>query len=356
MDKEDNKLFQIMTFDGGGIRGALVSALLRRLQGDFKDLLNNVDLFAGTSTGSAIALSLANKKTPEDLTALYSTKEMKFVFGKSRWNFLRPKHSNDNLRALLERNFPDIQDGSGTRKLMLSDLPKKVLVTSFKLDNQRTRNWNPVFFHNYDNEESRLEPSSSEPVVDVALRSAAAPTIFPSHQGYIDGGMMANNPSTAAIAVALRNNPKLKIENIRLLSFGTGYTPTLVKSDTKNWGVLQWLLNPFNQPPTPLLTILFDGVVQADDYMSREILGKDRYHRVDLELTEQTACDDWRQVENLIKLALTKDSKTEKLMDETVKWLKQNWYDEPREISMTPSTRRHHPEFKESSKAATNKP
>ena len=95
MDKEynkgkENKLFQIMTFDGGGIRGALVAALLRRLKGDFKDLLNNVDLFAGTSTGSAIALSLANKKSPEDLTALYSTKEMKFVFGKSRWNFLQP--------------------------------------------------------------------------------------------------------------------------------------------------------------------------------------------------------------------------------------------------------------------------
>jgi patatin-like phospholipase/acyl hydrolase len=27
------KLFQIMTFDGGGIRGALVAALLRRLEG-----------------------------------------------------------------------------------------------------------------------------------------------------------------------------------------------------------------------------------------------------------------------------------------------------------------------------------
>ena len=51
--------FQIMTFDGGGIRGSLVAALLRRIEQDIPELLANVDLFAGTSTGSAIALSLA---------------------------------------------------------------------------------------------------------------------------------------------------------------------------------------------------------------------------------------------------------------------------------------------------------
>ena len=329
------KYFQIMTFDGGGIRGSLVAALLRRLEGRFPELIRNVDLFAGTSTGSAIALSLASGKSTADLTSLYSTKEMKFVFGKSRWNFLRPKHSNDNLRNLLERNFPDVQETQGsTRKLLLSDLKRNVLVTSFKLDDARVKSWSPVFFHNYShNKPTCIEPWSNEPVVDVALRSAAAPTIFPSHQGYIDGGMMANNPSTAAIAVALANNKGLDIKDIRLLSFGTGYTPTLVKTETKNWGVLQWLLNPFNQPKEPLLTILFDGVVQADDFMSREILGEDHYHRVDLALTQQTACDDWRQVENLVKLAISTDEKTEKLMDETVKWLSKNWFDEAPQIS-----------------------
>jgi patatin-like phospholipase/acyl hydrolase len=178
-----------------------------------------------------------------------------------------------------------------------------------------------------------MEPSSNEPVVDVALRSAAAPTIFPSHQGYIDGGMMANNPSTAAIAIALRHNPGLDIRDIRLLSFGTGYTPTLVQTDTKNWGVLQWLLNPFHQPKEPLLTILFDGVVQADDFMSREILREERYLRVNLKLSNQTACDDWRQVENLVNLANSDDKDTQQLIDVTVDWLRQNWFDQPGQVS-----------------------
>ncbi|PWT89932.1 MAG: hypothetical protein C5B55_10495 [Blastocatellia bacterium] len=331
------KLFQIMTFDGGGIRGALVAALLRRLQGRFPDLLNNVDLFAGTSTGSAIALSLAHGKSVADLQQFYSTQNMKFVFGKSRWNFIRPKHSNENLRKLLEQDFPDIQTAVGnSRPMFLSDLKKKVLITSFKLDDNETKSWRPVFFHNFDYRVSPLEPASSQPIVDVAMRSAAAPTIFPSHQGYIDGGMMANNPSTAAIAVALAQNPDLDIKDIRLMSFGTGHTPTLVKTDTKNWGVVQWLLNPFNEPKNPLLSILFDGVVQADDFMSREILGKERYHRVDLELTDETACDDWREVEALIKLAISTDDKTEGLMDAAVKWLGENWYDTPPEISAEP--------------------
>ncbi len=54
---------------------------------------------------------------------------------------------------------------------------------------------------------------------------------------------------------------------------------------------------------------------------------------MNLELKEQTACDDWRQVEALVKLAISKDEGTEKLMDATVKWLSDNWFDEVPQIS-----------------------
>ena len=316
-------------------------ALLKRLEDRFPEMLSNVDLYAGTSTGSAIALSLANGKSIADLQAFYSTEHMKSVFGKSRWNFLRPRHSNDGLRRLLEGDFPNIQEteGGATRKLLLSDLKKKVLVTSFKLDNELIKSWSPVFFHNYPNEECPVEPSSDQPVVDVALRSTAAPTIFPSHQGHIDGGMVANNPSTAAIAIALRHNPGLDIKNIRLLSFGTGYNPTLIKTKTSNWGVLQWLLNPFNEPKEPLLTILFDGVVEADSFMSRELLGEQNYHRLNLNLPTQTACDDWREVPNLVKLANSKDGDTEQRVEATIEWIGKNWFDELAQISTAAAAR-----------------
>ena len=52
--------YRIMTFDGGGVRGSLMAALVRRLTEEFPNLLDQVDLFAGTSTGSVVALSLAS--------------------------------------------------------------------------------------------------------------------------------------------------------------------------------------------------------------------------------------------------------------------------------------------------------
>src|SRR5678815_5177875 len=238
--------YRIMTFDGGGVKGALMATLVKRISDKFPDLLNQVDLFAGTSTGSVVALTLASGFDADTLVSFYSQANLRSAFSPSRFNWFRPKFSNANFRSLLESHFP------GNPRL--GDLTKHNLVApTFKLDNKKKQDWCPVFAHNF--------PGShhlDELVVDVALRSTAAPTIFPSHQGHIDGGMMANNPSTAAIAIALHHNRGLDIKDIRLLSFGTGFTPTLVKADTTNWGVLQWLLNPFHQPKEPLMTILFD--------------------------------------------------------------------------------------------------
>jgi len=54
---------------------------------------------------------------------------------------------------------------------------------------------------------------------------------------------------------------------------------------------------------------------------------------VNLELVDQTACDDWRQVENLIKLAISTDPRTEELMDQAVEWLSKNWFDEVPQVA-----------------------
>lgn len=53
------KSFRILTFDGGGIRGALSIELLHRIILKYPDLLRKVNLVSGTSTGSIIASLLA---------------------------------------------------------------------------------------------------------------------------------------------------------------------------------------------------------------------------------------------------------------------------------------------------------
>ena len=59
------------------------------------------------------------------------------------------------------------------------------------------------------------------------MSTSAAPTYFPSYGVFVDGGVIANNPSMAAIAQALdgRNQASERattLDEIKLLSVGTG--------------------------------------------------------------------------------------------------------------------------------------
>ena len=299
--------YRIMTFDGGGVRGSLMATLVKRLVEQVPDLLNQVDLFAVTSTGSVVALSLAYGFSADTLVSFYSQQNLRAAFSPAHLNWFRPKYDNSNFMSLLKQHFP------GDPRL--SDITAhRVTVTSFQLDDKHISDWCPHFFHNYPK-----SPYLHLPIVDCALRSAAAPTIFPSHQGYIDGGMMANNPSTSAIVVALgHHDSPLELSEVSLLSIGTGLSPTIVKTDTSRWGVVQWLLNPFRSPSEPLLNILFDGVVEADHIMSGHLLGS-RYWRLNPQLTAATALDDWKAIPELIQIANDFD------LAPTLAWIKANW-------------------------------
>ena len=153
----------------------------------------------------------------------------------------------------------------------------------------------------------------------MALRSAAAPTVFPSHNGYIDGGMVANNPSTAAISYALGHaQPRPTLEDISVLSLGTGLSPSMINYDTQAWGVVQWMLNPFRAPSAPLLNILLDGVVEADAMMSHRLLAP-RYFRLNPPLARPTPLDDWKAIPDLIKIAEDFD------LEPTFEWIEKQW-------------------------------
>jgi patatin-like phospholipase/acyl hydrolase len=299
--------YRIMTFDGGGVRGSLMAALVKLLTDEFPDLLKQVALFAGTSTGAVVALCLASGVSADTLVEFYSQENLRSAFSGPRRNWIWPKFKNENFKSLLEKHFPD----SPT----LRDITKhRVMVTTFQLYDHEENEWYPHFVHNYPDDPKYLD----ELVVDCALRSSAAPTIFPSHQGFIDGGLIANNPSTPAIAVALRHEPNLALSDICLLSVGTGLSPMIVKTDTSRWGVVQWMLNPFNTPSQPLLNILFDGVVNADHFMSKQLL-RDRYCRLNPPLARQTSPDDWKAIPQLIQTANNFN------LGPTIDWVKNNW-------------------------------
>ena len=67
-----NTTYRILSCDGGGIRGVITAKLLQALD---PSVIKNIDLFAGTSTGSIIALGLASGVPIDTIVQLYSSQK-----------------------------------------------------------------------------------------------------------------------------------------------------------------------------------------------------------------------------------------------------------------------------------------
>jgi uncharacterized protein len=305
--------FRIFSFDGGGIRGVLTAVLLDRLLTAYPQLLQDradtITLFAGTSTGGILALGMAAGLTPQKIRDLYVT-DGKLIFDAS-WSrnmvelggLSGAKYDNVNLRQILQETFG---------ALKLQDLKPRVLIASFSLDNQAIdpaqRTWSPKFFHNFPGADS----DGASLAVDVAMETSAAPTYFPSYNGYVDGGVIANNPSMAAVAQALdgRNPPAERgtLDTIKLLSIGTGASLQYIEGLSLDWGDAQWI--------KPILNVMMDGSVGVADFQCYQLLGS-RYCRIEpvFPVNQTYPMDDVSKVIDLLNFAAAFD------LTSTIAWL-----------------------------------
>lgn len=269
--------YRILSFDGGGIKGIFTTAVLERLVAKKRSLIKKADLLAGTSTGGIIALGLADGKTPKRLTRLYR-KYGEEIFDDSIWdnlvdfgNAAGADYEHKGLVKVLKLEF------GNTR---LKSLDKRVLIPTFDLDarakGDRPRTWKPKFFHNFPGRDSDGEHR----VRDVAVRTSSAPTYFPAYQGYVDGGVVANNPSMAALAQALEQGQPLG--DIALLSLGTGAEPKYIPG-SPDWGWGQWA--------RPLVSLMISGVMGVADYQCARLL-RDNYMRLNPYLSRGVDLDD----------------------------------------------------------------
>lgn len=336
-------MFFIVTLDGGGVRGILEARLIQRLQKK-APFLHRVHFFAGTSIGGLNAAYLAKRRTSAGLVELFKEHSEAIFASRGWWDsissldeLIKANYDQTGLKAALEGIFGDET---------LADLPVKCMVVTFDLDNEAElpdcRRWKPKYGHNWSEEDGSVK------VVDWLLRTAAAPTYFPSHQGFVDGGMIDNNPSAAALAKAVkegaivgehsellvrismffeelsglflgkaaRPSADAFIKEIRdtlesqiyLLSFGTGLNPRCIPGDEHDWGYKQWLQE------SRLLNMLFDGMTGPPHYICTQLLGE-RYHRLNPVLDEPIELDDVDRVERLIEIADDVD------ISATVEWL-----------------------------------
>ena len=306
--------YRILSLDGGGLRGLITARLLARLNThpQVAGWLSTVDLFAGTSTGGILALGLACGKTPEEICTVYKERGG-VIFDDSIWDNLRDlgktvgaDYSSKGLKAELKTVFGDLK---------LRDITRKVAIPTFDLDNEEVaakRTWKPKIFHNFQGADSDGE----QLVAHIAQYTSSAPTYFPSADGYIDGGVYANNPSIVALAQAIsrRNQPaeRAALDEVVMLSLGTGVSLTYIKGQTLDWGYAQWA--------QPLINVLMDGVAGISDYQARQLLD-DRYHRLQIVFkpNETIALDAVDKLDRMDEIA------TGHPLQETVDWLRTTW-------------------------------
>lgn len=275
--------FRIISFDGGGIRGALSARILKRLCEKHPHLLNETHLFAGTSTGALIALLLAYGKDSEYVDNLYNYETIKSIFTPAHMNLLKPKYTNKNLKSILRTIFPE--------NLTIGDLEKYVFVPSFNVKGFSSGSWQSIFFNNL----SKGDLSKAK-VIDVALASSAAPTYFPSHKNFIDGGVIDNSPSASSMMSTMKLlKPRHKLSDFRVLSIGTGQTLNSIKKDTSSWGALQWGLSPTSKMKLPLVSILLLNDIPLSDMYCQELIGLN-YHRINPILNHEVPLDDYKMV------------------------------------------------------------
>lgn len=271
----------ILSLDGGGIRGAASARFLELVEEGLVAhgtcLRNCVDFYAGTSTGSIIALALATTDMPvSEISDLYGCDTARQIFVENRGLFEidginAPKYEAEGKTTTLTVHL-------GGAKL--GDVPdgKHVLAVSYDIEKRK-----PAVIKSTNQQHRNLY---SYQVADV---SSAAPTYFPTREmqvdesdpdeWLIDGGVTANNPTMCAIAEA-KLAWNISINQIRVLSVGTGYRTRKINGPaSRKWGGLQWFTKGH------ILDLLTDERVVA--YQAITLMKQGNYIRVNANMCRQ---------------------------------------------------------------------
>jgi len=157
----------------------------------------------------------------------------------------------------------------------------------------------PFFFRSWKAHGQRLHKTEKAEdfdfkIFDVARSTSAAPTYFPpSHcfnaSGkefwFVDGGVFANNPSVCAVSNCLAIFHDIPIENILVVSIGTGVKkPESVVENVKSGGGLEWA--------TKIVDLLMEGAADVQNEQVERICQGGNYIRFQLDLKVSRSLDD----------------------------------------------------------------
>ena len=259
--------FQILAFDGGGIRGAFGLGFLQELESQHKvRVRDSFDLIAGTSTGAITALGLGIGLDGQQLVEFYEKYGRKIFTPrpaykpKQTWfkplypllkrlvkkqsgddidHFFTPRYCSHTLYDSLYSGFKD--------QLMEEILGPRVIVPTINLTAG-----SPYIFGT-PHMPMHL-PDAKVPIMDVLMATTAAPTYFAHHVmpdgcAHADGGLWAGSPGLLGLAEALRLRqlcvgdncaPPFSTNEIFMLTIGTGATRFSLRPPDQDAGSLYW--------------------------------------------------------------------------------------------------------------------
>lgn len=238
VESPEGIVFNILSLDGGGIKGVFEAAFLAETEESINPpLASYFDLIAGTSTGGIIALGLGLGISPSALLDFYKS-HGPLIFQRPggnrlpRWLYwckdkFASKYGQGHLRTALASAFGDAK---------LGDARNRLLIPAFNLSAGEIHIYKTCHH-------PRFQTDHKVKAVDVALATTAAPTYFPVHRSphgmlMIDGGIWANNPTGMAVveAVSVLNIPRTEMA---VLSVGcTQGVSDLTKGGS---GELNWI-------------------------------------------------------------------------------------------------------------------
>jgi uncharacterized protein len=212
--------YNILSLDGGGIRGIILLKQLIELENQLDDkICNKFDLISGTSTGGIIAVLLAKGYTAKNILDFYLDNSKK-IFNKRflRFGLIRSKYSDKNFNRLLKEYLGE---------LTLSDLKCDVIIPTYNI-NKKSK----YLFKSSKDKNASL--------YDVVRSTASPQSFFPihkiDHEYFIDGGMVINNPSLVSYSEAVN----LGYKKINLISFSTGHKESNFRKFLIKAGILFW--------------------------------------------------------------------------------------------------------------------
>ncbi len=353
-----NKKIIILAVDGGGIKGIIPAVFLDSIEARTKkQSFQLFDIIGGTSTGGIISVALTSM-TKKANRLPYTADELVNIYGSQGNNLFVPqgcvvelcatyyaRNGNQGIEPFLQSLLPAGLTLANAKAYM-NTLPgrrvQQMFTTTYVVNSTggavpnpvRGKDYGPYLFNWYD---AAASTGDNYFVWEAARGTSAAPTYFPvAHVGgnksprsgaaekwVVDGGMMSNDPSIWGITEAFRTGIATRLEDIIVISLGTGIYPgdagvginNNSGDDTPtdgNWSEAPWVLEHMNDlQGTPnsrgtILNIVLDAVQLASDAQLKALRKSGlTYFRLEPVLTKAQSQMDNIQTANIDSLVMS---------------------------------------------------